>query len=239
MPQTLTELIRQVYSRINEAAASPRAQLDSGVNQTPVITSDAQVTEYLNDGQRDLCRSCFALPARAQASLAAGGAEVKLSALTAAAGYAGCTLWSARGVRWGDVSLAFCGRAALETRYPAYLSDPAGTPRWWYESGQERIAVYPVPGTTRPLLVDGLSEPPPLVAGADTAAWCPDAIADLLVYYAAAQVCLKNADDGSLYPRAGIWLSAYDAGRQNLWEQLSPALRRAHYPVPPGGERKE
>lgn len=228
-PQQLQDLIKDVKSRLNESANSNAARLSSGADNTATIESDATITQYINEALADIARTCY--PIFEGMVTTTGNRIIPFKSLTPAT--SGYQLWAARTVVFNGITLTHCSLSTLSQWYPSYLSDGFGTPRYWYEIGTDSVGIYPVPSSPATLNVFGLAIPKFLSSSSDVPAIIPD-LEKLLVFYAAAQVALKNSENTELAPKAQIWMTEYEQGKadllKRLWQQ-DPLLANAHYPA--------
>ncbi|MDE2105225.1 MAG: hypothetical protein KGL39_48820, partial [Patescibacteria group bacterium] len=112
-------------------------------------------------------------------------------------------------------------------------------PNYWYQDGPFNIGLYPKPSSTATVTVDGFVIPVPYVAASDAAAWLPDDLSHLLVWYAADMIARKNMEDQALSARSDDWREwrfLYDTARQDLWSKI-PASLRYLFPTPPIASR--
>jgi hypothetical protein len=229
-PLQLADLIADVKSRLNEAVNTTVAQLSSGNGPAPVILSDTTITQYLNEAMAGIARESYPIFDAGSYNVPASTSIVPFNALTVSSGAA---IWAARGVSYNGIALIHCGHSVLETWFPTWTVDPPSVPLYWFENGTDGIGIYPSPSVASlPLGVFGLAIPKLLSSSVDVPSIMPD-IEKLLVYYAAGQVALKNSEDARLGPKAQIWMTEYDEGRQSLLSRLwrqDPALAQAHYP---------
>jgi hypothetical protein len=236
-PPTLADLRSDVLSRLAEPVNSPAGQLDPGTSDTPTITTAATITQYLNEAQEDLARSCYpVVDYGTLASTPTGTQALSFSSLTVTSGK---KIWAARGVSWNGVALSHCSRSALDVWFPTWITDANGTPAYWYEQGEDGIGLYPKPSAAQSTVVNGLAVPVRLSADGDIPTWLPADRTPLLVYYAASMIAAKNTQNPSLAPRAPLWRQEYEAGKAELLARLvasDPKLAQAHFGVGVGGK---
>jgi hypothetical protein len=228
----LSDLQNSVLTLLHEAQNSPVAELDPSPGGTAAITTDQQITLFLNEGCADLART--AIPVPGTASLAAQTAQ--MYAYSAFTTLDSGKLWYARSVSFNGFALIPISRAALERWFPTWQTDPTGSPLYWFRNGVEGFGIYPQPSSSGTLAAAGFEIPVPLASPTDTLmAWLPDHLTKLPVWYAAAQVALQNDEDMSLRQRAVIWSGAYQEGVAELQKQCwqsDPALARALWSTP-------
>ncbi len=207
MSVTLAALLQDVKSRLGETNTTRAAQLDSGVDATPIVTSDATIAAYLNEAACDLARWSWPIPGTGMATLTAGGSRVGYDAL---ADGAGRRLHLANRVAVGGTPLAETAQEILR-RWQDGAFGAAGTPSYWFVDG-DGIGFDKSPDTDLAVTAGGFLLPLPMTAPDDVVDSLPDDLAPLLVYYGAAMVAAKNAEDPSLGPRVAEWMAAYGKG---------------------------
>ncbi|HEY3332580.1 MAG TPA: hypothetical protein VGK19_21295 [Capsulimonadaceae bacterium] len=207
MPVTLESLIKDVKSRLGETNTTRAAQLDSGVDATPVISTDDAITAYLNEAASDLARWSWPIPGSAIANVDAGVVRVAFDTLTDTADRC---LHTAVGVSMAGVALRESSQPILRHWQEAQFQ-AAGTPRYWFVDG-DGIGLDKAPTDAFDLTVRGFLLPRPLAEPSDTVDSLPDDLTPLLVFYAAAMVAAKNAEDPSLGPRVAEWMAAFAKG---------------------------
>ncbi|HEX5323838.1 MAG TPA: hypothetical protein VFW40_08640 [Capsulimonadaceae bacterium] len=231
----LTDLQNQVFALLHEAQDSPVAELDATPGGSVVITTAAQITTKLNEACADLARNAVPTPGTATLSSQTAASYAYSSLATADTGQ----LWYARSVSFAGFALISISRSALERWYPTWQTDATGSPAYWFRNGIEGFGIYPTPASSGTLAVAGFEIPPDLSSGTDTlAAWLPDHLTKLVVWYAAAQIALQNEEDMSLKGRAVTWSQAYMEGVAELQKQLwqsDPTLARGLWGAPLSG----
>ena len=232
-PPTLTDLQNDVLSRLSETDASHAGDFLPGDNSSTLITTKDTITQYLNEAQEDLARSCYPVLDYGTVATPTGTQSLALSGLTVPSGN---SLWVARGVSWNGQPLQRCSRSALEVWYPTWVTDVAGTPAYWYDQGEDGIGLYPRPSSTQTTLVNGLAVPARLVNGTDTPSWLQADRTPLLVWYACWAVAAKNIQNDALSARGPVWRQEYEAGKAQLLARLwarDAQLAAAHFGAPP------
>lgn len=240
MSISLLVLEQNVLNVLNEAFNSTLGDLPTGAGGsatiptlTPASSSVASTMKsLLNEGAAELARTCIPVPDTATLSWMSGTRTNPLLSFAAAAGSA---IWAVRGVKFGSetVGLRYCDRSALERSDPDWMVTSTAAPVYWYMDGAESIGLYPRPNSTATATIDGFAVPTLFTSDSSTASWIHDDLTHLLVWYAAARLALKNAEDGSLASRIAAWQGHYDRGRDDLWQQIDPRLRKAHFPNRP------
>jgi hypothetical protein len=233
MAVTLTELRQQALTLLDQARDSTVGALESGPNDTPTVTADANLDAFLNEGAQVLAKTC--MPLYGEGTIAAwtiGDRRARLHEATVAAGG---TLWSARSVRYGTTTLRYCDRSKLETRARDFESTANRAPIYWSRFSEDEILIWPPPDTSATLTIAGLITGPALVDHvSNTAApFMPDAAVRWLPRYAAKMLAVKGKRNPALAEFAAIWGAEWDEERQRRWEALDPNMRRFHYPTAP------
>jgi hypothetical protein len=227
MSSSLLILRQKTLLRINEANNSAVGALLSGSDGTLIADTSAALTDYLNEAAADLCRTCYPLAVTGSVAGVAAGV-VPLSTLVVADG---STVWAVRNVRFAGNPLLRSSRSYAELQYPSLLT-AAAPPVLWFMSGSSQLGLAPAPAIAGVVTVAGFGIPPKLVADGDVAGWLEPDLEKLLIFYAAAQICLKNMEDSSLAARAEVWMQQYEQGKQVQVLRLhksDPALFDAHF----------
>ena len=207
MAVLLSSLIQDVKSRLGETNSTRAAQLDSGVDTTPLVTSDGTITNYLNEAAADVARWTWPITGSATVTLSIGSAGVPYSTLIDSIGR---QVHLAQTVVAGGTLLVEAAEQILR-RWLGADFQSVGAPLYWYDSGVGIGLDTEVVSSTS-LTATGFVLPRPMAESSDAVDGLPDDLAKLLVFYAAAMVAAKNAEDPSLGPRVAEWMAAYTNG---------------------------
>lgn len=207
MAVTLATLIADVKSRLGESNVTRAAQLDSGVDGTPAISTDEVITAYINEAACDLARWSWPIAGSATTTVPTGRFRVPFDSLIDTSGR---RMHTATQVALSGGQLQEASKPIL-VRWQEDAFQASGTPRYWFVDG-DGIGLDKAPATDVTLTATGYVVPFAMVAPTDTVDSLPDDLTPLLVYRAAAMVAAKNAEDPSLGPRVAEWMAAYTAG---------------------------
>ncbi len=228
MSSTFLQLRQKTLSRINEANNSAVGALLSGGDGTLIADTASALGDYLNEGAADLARTCYPLEATGTATGVATGLVPLATLITPDGGY----LWAIRNVKFAGVAVQRSSRSYAEIYYPSLITAAVAQPILWYMNGSVSLGLAPAPSAAGIVIALGFEVPPKLVNDTDVAAWLEPDMEKLLIFYAAAQICLKNMEDQSLAQRAEVWMQMYDDGKAQQKARLKatdPALYAAHF----------
>jgi hypothetical protein len=230
---TLQDLINDTKARLNEASNTSAGALSAGTGAADLITTNAQITDYLNDGAADIAKTVYPIYGTAtKTALTVGTQYVPFSAFTPATG-SGSAIWAVQEVTYNGVVLEQTRSGYISVWYPTNATDVNGLPLYWWATGQQGIALAPKPSASQTLTAIGLLCPTLMVATTDTPTWIEADHLRMLPYYAAAMIARKNIDDKTLEPRIPIWDKMYDDNKTLLAERLvaqDPQIASRYFP---------
>jgi hypothetical protein len=233
MSITLSALEKRVYSRLNEAANTDVAALQSGTSGTPTTTTTQGVIDLYNAVCGELCRTCIPLPGTGTISSYTTGQVVfnlsSLSSLTSGIS----ALWTAYEIAYNGTNLSPAGMLELVnwTESAGGLhSATSATPLYWCEYGDGgNYAINPPPASSYTLKVSGYGVPTVATSGTDTTAWLPDDLLEMLEYRISYLIAAKNFDDETMTGRAQVWNNEFELRRQELISRLPKSLKGWKY----------
>jgi hypothetical protein len=229
-----------VLLRINEVGASDAGVLASGTGATATLTTSQALGKWFDECQTYMARHCLPWAGWGSATLAQNTERFTLAQLTAqlyGATGDGSVLWMGRQCAVDGVPITRQDSQVARRIFLGYRYYPPSAPvRFWSPEGTEVALTGPITAVSGSLVrMDGYVIPPSIsaVASGSSITWWPDYLTYALEYYAAGMLCLKNADDPILGPRALPLLQRFDKICEQQYEQVSPNLRALIYPIPP------
>jgi hypothetical protein len=240
MPTTVAKLIQRALLALNEVSNTPIGNLDTGTGGAADLGLTESCLGYINECASDMARGCWPIMAVGTfASLPIGTQSFTFNNGQVDTGGAG-ELWAVRHVVWGGNPLTETTVGELDMSSPAWFAAELGSPTTYYMAGLEAIGLHRRPSAVRDLVIHGLVVPAPVTDAEDVVGWLPDSLTQLIVWYLAAAIALKNLQNASMRDRALTWNASYAAGKTEqlarLWQ--NPALRdiaEAFYPAPAEG----
>lgn len=235
MPTLLQTVINDVLSKLDADANSTIGNLMVGTDSTTAVQETNQsIIGFFNEGCYDFCRNFYALMTTATMATYPIGAES--ATFDSFVSSNNCVLWAARAAAWNGQQLTHIKREVMENEFPTWLTDPTGTPQYWFQNGITSIGTYPKPSTVASFTVSGLGVPAPIPIDAEPDATYVNGIPDHNVYainnFAAGRLASKAIRDPMMVQRAGIWSNEYFKivirELDQLWN-TDPILARAHY----------
>jgi hypothetical protein len=190
-PSTLQDLVNDTKTRLNLPQDTTAGQFNNGSGNTVITTTDATITQYLNDAIADICRRCYPFygektitnaPAVTVGSRAGG-----IVSFADLASGTGPRVWAVNAAAWNNAEMYHTSLTALKVWKTDYLTG-SGTPAYWYEQGTAAIGLYPAPAASGALWVSGLAIPALLVNLTDVCPLAPD-LANLAVFSACGRFC--------------------------------------------------
>lgn len=218
MAQTLIQLYNDCLTRLHEPTNTVILDLTDGTGTSVAATTKVNIVQYLNEASNDLCRQVYPLTDTGTFTWPSAQITAGFSAFTP--GTTGNVFWACRRLSWAGVALTRVNRSALENWYPNYPNDAAATPLYYYEQGEQGIAVYPPPVAQGAVTLTGFVIPPALAADSDTPIWFEADEEKLLVFYACAMAARIAMDDPTIAARMQEWMDLYNEGKQLLLSRL-------------------
>lgn len=247
---TSQTLYKETLRLLNESLDSSVGEFGNGSGGIDVTTAQT-ITDYLNEGIAETCRTCIYVPARG--AITQTNPIINLHSLTLSSTYVetplapneindATSMWFPLSVVAGSTSLVHCSEPTLRAYSPTFEADATGTPKYWYRNGQNSIRVYPAPATSTQFTVYGCGTIADLAANDNSVniTIIPDDVQiKMWASYAAYKVALKNTDDPSVAQRA-LWGNWYNEARMRLWAGLDHFMKTpgSPYAIPPvtGGQ---
>ena len=236
---TLTTLTSEVIRLLNEATDSSVGEVGNGSGTVSTTTSQT-IETYLNEAIKETCRTCIYVPAKG--TITQSNPIINLSSISLDSTYVptdastvndASSMWFPLTVQSGLTNLVHCSEPTLRAYDPTFESTAAGTPKYWYRSGDYQIRIYPAPSASTVFTVYGCGTLGDI--GATSVTVIPDDLQlKMWASYAAYKLALKNTDDPSVAQRA-FWGNWYNETRMRLWSQLDTFLRMPGSPfaIPP------
>lgn len=235
MPPNLQALINMTLADLSEAQDSVVAQYDDG--QGNIIQTTAQsITQFLNDGQSLIARSCLYYPGAGQYNLVAGQGTVALQTLSP-------VVWQPLDVTWDGVQLRREQYSYASILFPNRRIDPLGIPKYWWPEGNDSIGIHPKPQITQQITVYGPALPPPLINLTDAPTWMMDDEALYISHYAKYRTAIRNTEDPTLADKIGVWqkemIDAFNRMRArmamqspDIFERFYAGAQQPSMPIP-------
>lgn len=234
---TLTFLQNEVLRLLHESTNSKVLAVGTGAGaDASGLTNADGLTNYLNDAQDFICRTCYPLPARGTVEWYPIGQ--RLYAIRDIPPVDDDVpnkanlreIWAVTAAYWNGSALTHVALPVLRARIPNFEYAAHGTPAYWYTSGEGYIGLYPAPATQKALGVYGYGLPKNLGDGTGTtvtsASWASAGLlVDVLTKLCAVAAARINYDDPSLFGRAEIWEAEVAEEMHRLWTQIDPWLR--------------
>lgn len=229
---TLAQQRAELLLLVDQASNTPAGELPSGTSGTPTTATTTALNGWLDDAQRKVAQSCFAVRGSGTAPSVIGQPRYDFDSFTVA-GTTG-TLWAALSASFNGVGLTYVSPSYLRLYFPNWQTDASGTPVYWTRHGDDQeIEIYPKPSAVQTIAVEGLIVPVNYANDSASPLWLPAHRHRLLVYAAAGILAEKNINDPRLASHIPVWKQEFLAQAVPLWQGIEYVTRSVFYPVPP------
>jgi len=211
---TFLTMQQEVLLILDQATNSAIGDLPSGSGGLVTQGTTATLKTFLNEGLKRLARRAYPIQQDATITVSANTKTFPVTSIVTADG---SSMFAVLRLGVGGADLSKAGISYLNIYR---LLNAPGVPANWYRSGQGSIGLAPYPTASTAVTVTGFVTPPDLSADGDTAGWLEPDLYKLPVFYAAARMGMKGAQDASLAPRAELWMKEFEEGEEMLRQRL-------------------